>query len=278
MHPLNKAHARAGACLALALAAGLPAGPAAAERLRTGGTGSALGTMRLLAEAYRKKEPSFELQVVPSLGSGGGIKAAVAGALDFAVVSRALKPEEAAGMTAVEYGRTPFVVVTNKAGVAELSTAQLADILAGRVTQWNDGTPIRLVLRPVSDHDNTLLAGFSPQMKQAVDAAHARPGMVVGVTDQDSADEAERLPGSIGTSSLALLLAEGRRLQPVALDGVKPTLQALAQGRYPHVKPMYIVTRDKPTGSVRRFVDFVLSAEGREVLARVGHVTGSATR
>ncbi len=250
---------------------------AIAQQLKVGGTGSALGTMTALADAYRKKDPSFELTVVPNLGSSGGLKAAAAGAIDFAVISRALKPEEAAAdMVAVEYGRTPFVVVTNKAGIMDLSTAQLVDIVAGRATQWKDGTPIRLVLRPTSDHDNTLLASFSPEMKQAVAAAHASDGMVIGVTDQDSANEAERLPGSIGTSSLALLLSENRKLQPIAINGVKPTIQTLAQGSYPYVKPMYIVTKGKPAAHVQRFVDFALSAEGRALLARLGHVPVAA--
>lgn len=250
---------------------------AIAQQLKVGGTGSALGTMSALADAYRKKDPSFELTVVPNLGSGGGIKAATAGAIDFAVVSRVLKPEEAAaGLVPIEYGRTPFVVVTNKAGITDMSIAQLVEIVAGRVSQWKDGAPIRLVLRPTSDHDNTLLSNFSPEMKQAVAAAHTREGMVIGVTDQDSANEAERLPGSIGTSSLALLLSENRKLQPIAINGVKPTIQTLAQGSYPYVKSMYIVTKGKPAAPVQRFVDFTLSAEGRELLARLGHAPAAA--
>lgn len=276
MH-LNIRFARTALAATFLIASSAAGSDAIAQQLKVGGTGSALGTMNALADAYRKKDPSFELTVVPNLGSSGGIKAVTAGAIDFAVVSRALKPEEAAaGMIPVEYGRTPFVVVTNKAGVTDVSVAQLVEIVSGRVSQWKDGSPIRLVLRPTSDHDNTLLSNFSPEMKQAVAAAHAREGMVIGVTDQDSANEAERLPGSIGTSSLALLLSENRKLQPIAINGIKPTIQALAQGSYPYVKPMYIVTKGKPAASVQRFVDFTLSAEGRELLARLGHAPAAA--
>lgn len=263
--------------IASALACAAAASPAVAQSLKVGGTGSALGTMQALADAYRKKDPSFEMTVVPNLGSGGGIKAAIAGALDFAVVSRALKADEAAaGLVALEYGRTPFVVVTNKPGVTDMTVAQLAEVVAGRASQWKDGSPVRLVLRPTSDNDHTLLSNFSPEMKQALVAAHAREGMVIGITDQDSANEAERLPGSLGTSSLALLLSENRKLQPIAINGVKPTIQALAQGSYPYVKQMYIVTKGKPAAPVQRFVDFALSAEGRELLARLGHVPAAA--
>jgi len=44
----------------------------AAETIRIGGTGSALGPMRVLEEAFRKQYPNMEVVVVPGLGSGGG--------------------------------------------------------------------------------------------------------------------------------------------------------------------------------------------------------------
>src|SRR5207247_1792448 len=58
---------------------------AGAEKLTLGGTGSGLGTMQLLAEGFRQADPQFSLVVVPNLGSGGGLKALAAGALDLAV-------------------------------------------------------------------------------------------------------------------------------------------------------------------------------------------------
>ena len=44
----------------------------AAETIRIGGAGGALGTMRALGEAFRKQYPNMEVVVVPGLGSGGG--------------------------------------------------------------------------------------------------------------------------------------------------------------------------------------------------------------
>jgi phosphate transport system substrate-binding protein len=55
-----------------------------AETIRIGGTGSALGTMRALGEAFRKQYPNMEVVVVPGLGSGGGRKALMGGAPDIA--------------------------------------------------------------------------------------------------------------------------------------------------------------------------------------------------
>lgn len=250
------------------------AAPAArAEPIRLGGTGSALGTMQKLAEAFGRVQPQFALTIVPNLGSSGGLKALRDGLVQIAATSRPLKPEEAAaGLSAVEYGRTAFVLATSKAGVDGLSLAQVADIYSGRQSRWEDGTPIRLVLRPASDGDTALLGGFSAQVKEALAAAMSREGMVVAMTDQDSADGIERLPGGLGTSSLALLRAEGRRLHALAIDGVRPSVASVADGSYPHAKPMYLVTKGVASPSVAQFLAFVGSPEGRRILTETGHV------
>jgi phosphate transport system substrate-binding protein len=56
-------------CLALAGAL-FPLAAAALEEVKVGGTGNALGTMRLLAAAFAPGNPDIKVTVLPSLGSG----------------------------------------------------------------------------------------------------------------------------------------------------------------------------------------------------------------
>ena len=86
-----------------------------AETIRIGGTGAALRTMKVLAEAFKKTRPDADIVVVPGLGSGGGRKALLGGAIDIAVTSNAGKDvERLEGAIAHLYGRTPFVFATSK--------------------------------------------------------------------------------------------------------------------------------------------------------------------
>ena len=72
---------------------GAAVGPAnAAETIKIGGTGSALGDMTRLAEAYMRANPDTKVVVLPSLGSAGGIKALRAGAIDIALTTDPLQP------------------------------------------------------------------------------------------------------------------------------------------------------------------------------------------
>jgi phosphate transport system substrate-binding protein len=250
-----------------------------AETVRIGGTGAALGTMERMALEFRKRQPDFSYEVIPNLGSGGGLKALAKGAIQIAVMSRPMSPEErSADFVVVEYGRTPFVVVTAKSGIKSISRAQLVDLYGVVQARWPDGSPVRPVLRPATDIDSELLAQLSPEMKPALASAMAREGMVVAATDRESADAIEKLPGAVGTSSLALLLSEGRRLTPLAIDGVQPSVRTLADGSYPYAKTMSMVVHRNPPAATGKFLAFVASDEGRRVLVETGHVPPAKIR
>ncbi len=249
------------------------AGVARAEALRIGGTGVALGGMRLLGASYMKEHPDTQIEVLPSLGSSGGIKALLAGAVDLAVSSRALTGEErAAGATSRIYARTPLAVVTSlDAPIEDITTGELEAIYTGETTRWPDGSIIRLVLRPASETDTLLLRKLSPGMDRAVDIAFSRPGLVSATNDQDNAEALERLPGAIGIAAIGQIATEGRRLKILSLDGVLPTAALSAQADYDFVKDLHLVTKPEAARSAAAFVAFVNSAEGQNILASTGH-------
>lgn len=244
-----------------------------AEELRIGGTGTALGTMRVLADAYAAGKPDLHVSVLPSMGSKGGIKAVTVGSLQIGVSSRPLSDAEAAaGATAIEYGRTPFVfAVASSRPVRGITSAQLIDFYTGRAEQWPDGSRVRLVMRPVGDADSDLIKSISPAMRQAHAAAEERKGMLFAVTDQEAVDHVEKINGAIGTTTLAQILSEKRPVRALTLDGVTPDVRALADGRYALHKSLYMVSGPAPTPATQGFIAFVRSASGREILRQHGH-------
>jgi phosphate transport system substrate-binding protein len=267
---------RAGLALLLAGAAALHAGAATAgEEIRIGGTGNALGTMTLLAAEYGKRNPEWKVTVWPSVGSSGAIKAVPKGALDIGLSSRPLTDEEGKlGITAFEYARTPLVfAVSTWTPVAAITLDQVAAIYAARLVQWPGGTPIRPVLRQVGDDNTRQVKQMSAAIDKALSAAEQLPGLPFATNDQEAADKIESIPGAMGVTTLCLILSEGRPLRALAVDGVEPTAGNGAAGRYPHVKHFYLVTRAAMPAAVTRFIAFVQSASGREILARTGHWT-----
>ncbi len=250
-----------------------------AATLKIGGTGAALGTMRILADEFVRLRPDISVEIPDSLGSGGGIKAVLAGALDIALSSRQLKPKERdAGAGATLYATTPFVLVTpvNESNPAPgLSSQELVKAFSGDVVHWKDGTRILIILRNKKDTSTKILIAAFDGMDAALARARAIPGIPVAFTEQDNMDLAETLPGALTTASLTAILSEERSLAPIAIDGVAPTLENLATSAYKISKSFYLVTGPETGGTALEFIRFVRSAEGAAILRTTGNLAVS---
>jgi phosphate transport system substrate-binding protein len=114
---------------------------------------------------------------------------------------------------------------------------------------------------------------LSPGMKDAVVSAGRRPGMFIGMTDQDAADQIERIPGSFGVTSYTLVASEKRKIKPLAVDGISPVGRSGVNDKYPCFMTFYLVyLKDRNTGAVRDFYDFIDSKEGEKILRMNGHI------
>jgi phosphate transport system substrate-binding protein len=246
----------------------------AAKEIRIGGTGADLATMKLLGQAFQKEYPEIAITVYPSLGSAGGIKALLGGDLDIAVSSLDLiAAQQSQGLVALEYGRTPLVFVTDKKNtVSQITLKQISDIYSGQAMIWPDETPIRLILRPKGETNIQIIQTMSEELRRAVQKSYARSGLNMAITDQENADLLERLPGSFGASTLCQIISEKRALNVLSLNGLKPSVKALADGTYPYFRDLYLITGPKSSPAVRQFVDFVFSPAGQSILTKTGHL------
>ena len=248
---------------------------AVAQPVRIAGSGANVGAIGLLIAEYRKANPTAAFAPVEALGSAGAIKAVAGGILDIALTSRPLaQAERSIGVREVEYARTPFVVVVRAdSALAAISGPELARFMSGSGEAGPDGVRVRPVLRPAADIDTLLVKRMAPGVAPAIEQALKRPGMMVATTDKEAADFVERTAGAIGVSSLGLVLSESRRLRPLPLDGIAPTVAALESGGYPHHKRLFLVVSEKfpPSAHAKRFVEFVTSPAAKAVLRSTGH-------
>jgi phosphate transport system substrate-binding protein len=103
-------------------------GPANADTLRAGGLGATVKLLPILAAGFGDKQASA-LEVIPNLGSNGGLKALAGGALDIAVSGRPLKEEELnQGLRVAVIMRTPFVMVSSHEKPDGLKSVEIAEL------------------------------------------------------------------------------------------------------------------------------------------------------
>ncbi|MDA8412795.1 MAG: substrate-binding domain-containing protein [Desulfobacteraceae bacterium] len=244
----------------------------AAETIRINGSGSSLYVMKPLIKAYTKAHPKVRIEMSKPLGSSGAINAVIAGALDIAVSSRVLKQKEvAAGAVSREYGRMPLAIVTGeKVPVTDITTTQLEEIYLGERRAWSNGEPIRLILRPESDIDTTILEGLSPGLNRALKTAHSFQGMIIAVTDPESDKAVAAISGSLGAAALPAILVEKVPLHVLTLNGILPSVHTLANGTYPLGKDIRFITTKNTPGAGLKFIDFIFSSQGRAIAEKAG--------
>jgi len=71
-------------------------------------------------------------------------------------------------------------------------------------------------------------------------------------------------PLSIGYISFGYL---DDSVKALAIDGVEPTVANAQSDEYPVVRPLNMVTKGEPTGLAKDFLDFIMNAEGQEIVA-----------
>lgn len=240
--------------------------------LKAGGTGSSVGFMELLSKQYRIHHPKTTIKVLPSLGSSGGMRALQLGAIDLAVVSRSLKEKEKIGVREYILGTSPFVFAVHPDTEADnVTDSQLVDIYRGNLSTWSDGTLIRRILRPLDDTDWLLMQTISPELAQAMEEASHTEGLYLAVTDTDAVSYLERVAGSFGATTLAMVRAEKRQVKVLPYRGIDPA-DPSAIARYPLLKTYRLAVRNDAPTAVTDFLAYIFSDQGKQVLTQIGIV------
>jgi phosphate transport system substrate-binding protein len=107
----------------------------------------------------------------------------------------------------------------------------------------------------------------------------------LGSVDQNGSKDVVALVGktgcSIGYSGMAYVTPEVKMLNISKKKGgeaVAPTSENAANSTYPIARPLFLYTNGKPSGPVKEYIDWILSAEGQKTVADVGYVPNTATK
>ncbi len=165
--------------------------------------------------------------------------------------------------------------------VRDLTSGQLADIYHGRVRSWRElGFDDRHDIIPYEReyHDDAQRLARSWLAPELVTSTTIGNPPFKWWTDEDAIDgelaEFRAKPGAIGYSMhvmAAPLVREGI-IRLLSVDGIAPTADAIAAGRYPPGRTLELVAVGPPSDNVRKFADFLLSPAGRDLIASAGFI------
>ncbi len=245
---------------------------AQAQAIRVGGTGGALSALRQLGAAFTVEHPGVRVDVLPSMGSGGGIRALSDGAIDIAVTGRPLTAEEQSDvvLNQIPFAVTPIAFLSSHPQELNLAPEVAVRMFSDPEARWPDGTPVRVIVRPETESDLSVVISQFAALRDAFAAARRRPDVPMATTDQENVELAVMMEGSLTVGTVLQVWSEGVRLYALPIDGVAPTLANLGAGRYPMGKQFFLVVREDTPATARSFIDFVHSEDGQMMLRRFG--------
>ena len=244
----------------------------------TDGSTSMEKVIGTLGEAFTEKE-GIDVTYNPT-GSGSGIQAVSEGRCDIGLSSRALKDDEKATLTETTVALDGIAMIVNPENpVSDLTVEQIADIYTGKITNWKDvgGKDQEIVAfqRGEDSGSQTLFKKLLIQggelMTPPSELAPAAMGELVD-SIADYSNSANAIGFSVYYYIDQMYSKPGLRL--LAVDGVTPSNDTLADGSYPLCNDFYAVIHpdaaaDSPE---RRLYDWLDTDAGQDCIKKSGYV------
>lgn len=209
-------------------------------------------------------------------GSEAAIEAVYTGAADLAISTRPLTDEERAkGLRDSLIAYDAIAVVVHKSNpVQNLTIKQLNKILRRKIKTWKKlgwvDQPISVILPDTSSGLRTVFLQtvlrdkkMKVQPKEALSTYGA-----VAMLRQDS----------LAITICSLSQTKYAHVKPVAVEGIRPDKDTLADGSYALRVPIFLVTRGQPGQLVQTFVEWMLTGKVYRMLAKTFYVPTETSR
>jgi phosphate transport system substrate-binding protein len=263
--------------LGLALLLSVAFAQAQDASIRVGGSTTALPIISSCAAHFMEKFGSWDkadaslkndqtVVYVTGGGSGFGVKGLLNGTIDLGMVSRDLKGDEVkllGGPVQHVFARDAIAIATNNANPLAKSkqsgftTAELAAIFSGQAAQFSQvekglpAKPMVLLARDASGGSTEIMQDRVLKTQRFAASRLQFPSTAALIKKLETSDAA------IAYIS-AGAVSQDSDLRTYAVDGVAPTQENIASGKYSLNRPMLIVAKPNPARKVQLFMDFVL--------------------
>jgi len=233
---------------------------AAAETIQYIGSSTVGQYMHEAANVYANAE--FDINTEPE--SGGGEMATAAGRTDIGGVARDVKPEILdKGVKKFLIGKDAIGILVHPSNpVSDLSFEQLRGIFSGNITNWNavGGPDLPIDVYLVNPQSAT--RGVFQRVVMG-DAKYGGKRVTTIRPDPKIIEEIEIHRGGIGQLSFSFLGdAKVKRIRP---NGEEASVN---NANYPITRNLHLVTKGEPTGIVKEFIEWTLSADGQAIVKK----------
>lgn len=254
--------------------------PEAKKSITIKGSDTIVNLGQKFAEEYMNKNKDYKIQVTGG-GSGVGLKALVGGTTDIANASRKIKDKEV--KTIEESGAKVEKFIIAKDGVTiylnkdnpveELSFSQLKGIFTGKVKNWKEvgGNDKNIIVYGRDSSSGTYSYVRKNVLKGEDYASTVQTLQGTAAIVQAVAKD----PNGIGYGGKAY--SEGIKIPKIKKadtdTAYAPDEKAVAEGKYPLARPLFMYTTDKVLAAkpeIKDYLNWILSKDGQKIVADIG--------
>ena len=257
--------------------------------IRNEGSDTMVNIAQAWAEQYHQKHPTISVQVLGG-GSGVGIASLINGTCDLANTSRKMKDTEIGAAKAkrnaepkeIIVGYDALAVYVHKDNPLDgISMEELADIYGeeGETTHWSQlgVTEGKLAAKPITRVGRQSGSGTYIYFREAV--LGKKKDFKLGSVDQSGSKDVvaliSRTPTAIGYSGMGYDMPGVKMLRVSKRRGqqaVAPTVENARRATYPITRPLQIYVLGQPAGTIKEYLDWILSSEGQKIVLDLGYV------
>lgn len=197
--------------------------------------------------------------------SGSSVNRLMFGYSDIASTARGLfYPLKESGYVETPFCRSPLAIIAHSSSPLNgITEEQLADIFSGNLENWKGlGGPDERIVVVIPGKNTAAFENFERMVMKRkevkYDLMSHQSTMVIDVV--------KRFPYAISfIASGAVTGAEGVKILNV--NGVGPR-----EREYPFYQEFYFVTKGRPEGTTKTFIDFAQSEKGRAIMEKRGMI------
>lgn len=254
--------------------------PVQKQSITISGSTTVLPIVQKAADKYMASHPGADIQVAGG-GSGVGIQAIGARTVTIGMTSREVTAAEKAkypSFVITPVAQDAIAIVVNPANtIPYITLDQAKNIYLGKITKWseitganvpNTNNQIVVIGRDSASgtrtyFDETILSLATPTNKMLEKNSNGAVAQTVAQT-----------PGAIGYLSIGFITPDVKAL-PIWYNANKiitPSVATVKDKTYPVSRSLYVITNGQPSGLSKDFIDYILSADGQQIVADEGYV------
>jgi len=228
-----------------------------------------------LAKSFMKENPDISIYV-----KGGGTRLGILDLIynkcDIASASRNLKHDESK-LLAEYYGTLALVYLVAKDGLSvyvnpnnivnDFSIQQLKDIFTGKIKNWKElgGEDKDIIVVTRNPNSGTYLF-FKEYVLEGED--YYKNSIALG-SNNEIIEYIKKNFNAIGYGRVGFT----NDLVQVRVNGVAPTFENIRNDTYPITRYLHYLIRKYPSGNIKKFIDWVLSPNGQEIIRQMGFIS-----